>query len=609
MNRFRKHPRRLTFSARVTIYLLVAYLLMAVMFGGLYYMSARDATRKRVVEQISHTLDQTSNDIENLISQVESIYLNLLFDEELCNQLLSYDPAVDSQPKAKAEIQSLMNAHMLNIDDILSIHLLKDDYVFYTNNYTYTSIFNIQKSAVYDRARNSSQPFWTAYDFVQEYGHTVLQDKTLPIKHRNLLSYVGPFNGLRMDKNRLQLWPSNVEKPVVSISISVNTMNSLLNQALGLYGGQCFLLDSSGVCIAHADDTMLFQAMNSDLLASMNRSSGNFYAEYAGEKHLIHYIRLSNGWTLAMATPHSATLAETYSIIGITLRNMLIVTLLLCIVLAVIVSRSLSLPIRQLLHAIKQTGGGNFDISLPPTGDEFDEVHAAFNEMNQRIDVLIRENYESKLRERENELRALKYQTKPHFLYNALTIIRSVATKNSDTEAASMIQCLSNVLRYVLRGDQNLVTVRDEVNNVFDYFDLMRASYDDVIALETDIEPAVLNAAICKMTLQPLVENCVQHGLTNLSGGRRGIVRIYGRIDGSRILLTVSDNGTGWPENFRITDEEHSTESIGLANVSRRMKLTFGDAFSIRLYTPENGGAAAEIAFPYQFIQGSTVKL
>ena len=162
-----------------------------------------------------------------------------------------------------------------------------------------------------------------------------------------------------------------------------------------------------------------------------------------------------------------------------------------------------------------------------------------------------------------------------------------------------MVLNLSNVLRYVLRGDQNLATVREEMNNVMDYFELMRAGYDDAISLEVDMEPAVLNAAICKMTLQPLVENCVQHGMTNLP--QRGVVRIIGRIRGDSVSLIISDNGSGWPEDFRISDAEHQTESIGLANVRRRMKLTFGEKCEFRLFTSEEGGAAVELVFPYQF--------
>ena len=193
----------------------------------------------------------------------------------------------------------------------------------------------------------------------------------------------------------------------------------------------------------------------------------------------------------------------------------------------------------------------------------------------------------------------LRYQTKPHFLYNALLIIRSTAMRSGDAETAAMVQNLSNILRYVLRDDQNFTTVRDEINNVLDYFEIVRAGYENAFELEVDVDPAMLNAVICKLTLQPLVENCVEHGFDNPSEGGR--IRLTGRIVDGRVSLVVWDDGKPWPENFSVSDEECPSESIGMANVRRRMALTFGDACAFHIFTPEEGGAAVELTFPYRF--------
>ena len=196
-------------------------------------------------------------------------------------------------------------------------------------------------------------------------------------------------------------------------------------------------------------------------------------------------------------------------------------------------------------------------------------------------------------------MRILRYQTKPHFLYNALLIIRSTAMRSGDAETAAMVQNLSNILRYVLRDDQNFTTVRDEINNVLDYFEIVRAGYENAFVLEVDVDPAMLNAVICKLTLQPLVENCVEHGFDNPSEGGR--IRLTGRIVDGRVSLVVWDDGKPWPENFSVSDEECPSESIGMANVRRRMALTFGDACAFHIFTPEEGGAAVELTFPYRF--------
>lgn len=591
---------RLNFSTKVTLYLLIAYVLLAVLFSSTYYINAHRTTEKRVIAEIRHLLDRTGSDLENMIEQVEKIYLNLLFDQELFDQLISYDSGQMSYPQAKTKIMDILQKAFLNMDSINSVYLLNDDYVFYTSNKTYTSTLNVFKSALYQRAQGSEQPFWsTAYDFTNEYGHVLLTDKSLPIRNRNLVSYIAHFNGVRNSGNVLTMWPSSVKRPVVCINISVDELAATLSAMHGVHDRDSFILDDQGMILAHTDESQMYTSVEPELFDQMEGTSGMLSTEIGGETCLLLYTRLSNGWTLCTAVSRNEVFAEIRRIIWTTLTGMLLGTLGLCILLALLVSRHLSLPIRQLLTAINIAGAGNFTVNLPRTGDEFDAVHTAFNDMTQRIDALIHENYEVRLREQENELRALKYQTKPHFLYNMLTLIRMRAIKNNDAEAASMVQNLASVLRYVLRGDQNLATVREEINNVTDYFDLVRIGYENAISLEIDVDPSMLNAVICKMTLQPLVENCVQHGINNLPSG--GLVRITGRIVGSSVSLIVSDNGSGWPEGFAVSDDEHQTESIGLANVKRRMKLIFGDQCRFRLFTPAEGGAAVEIVCPYHF--------
>lgn len=595
--------RRLRFTQKVMLYLLSAYVLMAVLFGGMYYVNARDSTENRVIQEIAHSLERTHSEVQELITQTENVYLDLILDEELYTILVSYEPGVTSRPRTAKRISPILKSAVRNLDGIKNVQLLSEDYVFYTQNSTYTSTLNVSNSAIFQRARENSQPFWTTlYDFTVEYGHTALEDAALPIPNRNLISYVGQFNGFRQNQNVLEMWPSRLEKPVIFINIDEAELRSMLSDTVGRYDGECFIVEASGAFVSHTDGMQLYGSMDEDafeMLSRQKQDSGVLSLEYNGRDSMVHYTRLSNGWTLVSVISRNEVFSEIYSIIGTTLTGMLLGTLALGVVLSLLISHSLSLPIRQLLEAINITGGGNFMVNLPRTGDEFDAVNTAFNSMAQRIETLIHENYEVKLRERENELRALKYQTKPHFLYNALSIIRAAALRNGDEEVAKMVLNLSNVLRYVLRGDQNLATVREEMNNVMDYFELMRAGYDDAISLEVDMEPAVLNAAICKMTLQPLVENCVQHGMANLP--QSGVVRIAGKIQGSSVSLTISDNGSGWPEDFRISDDEHQTESIGLANVRRRMKLTFGEQCEFRLFTSEEGGAAVELIFPYQF--------
>ena len=595
--------RRLRFSGRVMFYLLAAYLIMAVLFGCLYFVNSRRSTERRVVAEIARSLDRTHASVEGLIREVETAYIDLLFEDQLYDLLT--DAAADRirLPQLATKAQPILHQAMRNLDDIDSIQIFNDNYVLYTQNTSLASVLNIGASAIYQRARSNARASWTPlYDFVEEYGHTRLADRSLPIVNRNLVSFAGPFNAFKVQNNVLTIWPSQLEKPVVLFNISEETLRGLLEGATGSRDGACFIVDQDGAFITHSDSGKLFSALDAKVfeeLCAQPADSGMINGVVDGRDCMVQYARLSNGWMLCGALSRREIYADITAVIFPTMMGMLLTALALSVVLAALVSHHLSRPLRQLMQVIDITGRGNFNVNLARSGDEFDDVKNAFNRMAHRIDALIHENYEAKLSERENELRALKYQTKPHFLYNALTIIRTQALKNGDTQTAQMIQQLSNVMRYVLRGDQKLATVRDEIINVVDYVELMRVGYENAFTLEVDVEPGALNAAICKMTLQPLVENSVQHGLA--ARGKGGVLRITGRIVGPNLSLVVADNGAGWPENFHMTEQEHATESIGLTNVRRRMKLIFGEECQFRLFTPPEGGAAVELVFPYRF--------
>lgn len=594
---------QLKFTTQITAYLLSGFVLLALIFSMLYYVDARRTTESAAIRDISHSLDRTQSEMESLISLTQSVMSNLMTDEGLYDALTRYNPETDSYTRVSRVVQPLLFGHIRNIKALCAVQLLSDDYVFYTNNITYTAASDASVSEIYHRARESRSPFWTSvYDFTREYGHVLLEDQSLPIENRNLVSYVGELNAFKTSAGILEMWPAGVERPVAVLSIDEETLHAILENSLGRYTTACFLLDSDGMFLSHSDSQRLYQSLEAEALERLREEkeqSGYLRLRLEGEDSLMHYARLSNGWTLAAVTPRAAFSSGILSTIINALLIILLCALALSALLALIVSHRLSRPINQLLQAIRITGQGNFDANLPDAGNEFDVLHTAFNQMVQRIDLLICENYENTLRERENEMRILRYQTKPHFLYNALLIIRSTAMRSGDAETAAMVENLSNILRYVLRDDQNLTTVRDEINNVTDYFEIVRAGYDNAFTLEVDVDPAMLNAVICKMTLQPLVENCVEHGFDNPSAGGR--IRLTGRIVDDRVSLVVWDDGKPWPENFSISDRERSSESIGMTNVRRRMALTFGDACAFQIFTPEEGGAAVKLIFPYRF--------
>ena len=156
-----------------------------------------------------------------------------------------------------------------------------------------------------------------------------------------------------------------------------------------------------------------------------------------------------------------------------------------------------------------------------------------------------------------------------------------------DEKTADLIILLSKMLRYVLRDGRDVVPLEEELENVRQYFRLMQVAYEDNIRLEIDAPEDVLLAQLPKLSLQPLVENAVQHGL---AGRKEGLVRIAARREGGVVRITICDNGRGVPEHYEIPTRENKNGSIGVANVQKRLNLLFGDTSRMEITRSEGRG-------------------
>ncbi len=212
------------------------------------------------------------------------------------------------------------------------------------------------------------------------------------------------------------------------------------------------------------------------------------------------------------------------------------------------------------------------------------------------------------------EYLALQNQINPHFLYNTLEGIRSEALYAGITEVARMTEALSSFFRYTISNVEHLVTLEEELNNVNNYFIIQQFRFEDRLSISIDTgneREELLSAKIPKLILQPVVENAIYHGLEEKIG--KGIVRIKIEGTGKRLIITISDNGLGMPEEKVIAlnkklraislegmKQEDTTKSgIALINVNSRIKLLFGDEYGLYIYSTQNEGTDVEITIPF----------
>lgn len=228
-----------------------------------------------------------------------------------------------------------------------------------------------------------------------------------------------------------------------------------------------------------------------------------------------------------------------------------------------------------------------------------------------KMDEMMKSQYSLQLIERQIEYSALQSQINPHFLYNTLEAIRSQALLNKQPEIAMMTEKLARFFRYCISNREDIVTIRDEINNVRDYFFIQQYRFENRFNLEIIYgeQEEGLDKAIPKMTLQPIVENAIFHGLEQKKGKGTVVIRILRTLE--KICIVVSDNGIGMSEeqviqiNQKLQDLMSQKEEegiyrrgIALTNVNNRLKLQFGEEYGLRVCSVEGQGTDVEIYIP-----------
>lgn len=239
--------------------------------------------------------------------------------------------------------------------------------------------------------------------------------------------------------------------------------------------------------------------------------------------------------------------------------------------------------------------------------DEIGTVAANLDHMldeNQRMIKEISESkiriYETELARQKTEILAYRNQINPHFLYNTLSCMRDMALIKDEDSIAEMAMCLSDIFRYAVKGS-NIVTVRDEVSYIEKYARIIEYRFMGKIMIETDIDESVMDKPLIRFFLQPLVENSVFHGLEGKMDA--GTVNVKVESVGERLEITVTDDGCGMDEATvemlrEMIKDPSENSGIGLSNIVQRLRLFYGEDYTMTVESEMDEGAEIHISVP-----------
>jgi sensor histidine kinase YesM len=290
-------------------------------------------------------------------------------------------------------------------------------------------------------------------------------------------------------------------------------------------------------------------------------------------------------------------------------RNLLVIAALLILVFlvsSILLAKSITNPLTNMVQTITRIKNG--DTSLRVKNDKNDEIGKLgenFNEMLDTIETLLFEEYQAQIEINNAKYKALQAQVNPHFLYNTLDTMSGIANSQECHTVSNLCKALSNLFRYSLDMQEPLSTVENEIRHIKNYLYIVNVRENNAIDIEFDIDNRILKGLVPRISIQPLVENSIQHGLRNKRGDKR--LWIKGVLEKDNIVLSVRDNGTGMDAGLINSQMENGKadalgkkSSIGLSNINSRVKILFGNEYGIRVFCREGEGSTVSLYVPYR---------
>lgn len=268
------------------------------------------------------------------------------------------------------------------------------------------------------------------------------------------------------------------------------------------------------------------------------------------------------------------------------------------------VLNSITGPVNKLCDATKQIAGGNFSTRVAIEGkDEIATLAESVNDMSEHLEELVRQIKEDERKMRYAELRLLQEQINPHFLYNTLDTIVWLVEGNDSEKAVNMVVSLSEFFRIVLSKGKEIITIKEEEQHIRSYLEIQQVRYHDILDYDIQIEPEIYPYEILKLTLQPLVENALYHGIKTKRA--KGMILVTGKMEDDKIYFDVKDNGVGMNEaelaslRSKILKPCKETDSgFGLANVNERIRMNFGLEYGITIHSKQGEGTLVQVVIP-----------
>lgn len=606
MEKTRRLYKNMSLRKRLLITFILLISIPMIVFGFRFYLLSKEVMEDSAQKNAYQIVKKNNEIIDTKLGQINEKILSFIGDDALYSIFSDIRPTSDYNINLMdIHVSKLLNKYFGYSNDIYSVQVATSYFTFIkrpekvttTKNYIPKGVF--KDTELYRTAfEGDGRILWVpTYEFSDMFHVNYLKKSNLEYKY--LFSVIQMMNRTYFDGRSFLSFPSDVERPVLIINLKEGFYHSVFKDSIPIDGSYYFVVTKDGKVVSHQEQSKLATTLDIPWLKEIaQKGSGTDIVEFEGKKMIICYDTSKvTDWVSVVLIPYDRLLDKIMPTISRYMVALMIILIFISLLISYFISGMITKPILKLTKAIRKTGQGKFDSRVDEIGSiEFRELIVKFNDMNEKIQNLIKENFEKEIKEKEAEILVLNLQLDPHFMYNTLNLINLMLIENGQDEVSELIDNLSNMLKYTVRNKKGLVTFKEDLLFLKSYISIMTKRFEGKYQVEYIIDERLYEYEVPKFFMQPYVENSFVHAFNVLK--TNGLLKITGWIDGDLRYYSIEDNGSGI-ELEKLTEiNTNNSASIGINNVNNRIKLVYGNDYGVHIESVLGLGTKIIICLP-----------
>lgn len=564
--------RKLNIGMKLIISCMGLSIIIILMMTYVYYINSYNLIKKQMDNTTFNILHQTGSNIDILLEEYDSIIFNIKKDP-IIQSYLKEEPSLDNFEKYEQQKEMINRVY---------------DYILYEPGVE--SVFIVTE--IGEKIEISKT--LVKYDLNRDYKKNIYAEggKTLWLESNYENGYISAGSQIN---HLLSMKPLGY----IILNVSEESFSKVYSKMNAVKEGEVFIVNKNlKIISAENDETLIKRATNQNSQTLFE--TDNTLININNKQFKLSWTNVNNDeWFLVYGAPIISYRETLYNLKG-SLSVLILIGMIISTLLSILITRQFSRPIKKLNETMTQFGKGDLNVTYKVhSGDEIGTLGNSFNLMAENINELLEKVSSEKILKKEAELKSLRMQINPHFLYNTLETVNWMARVKGIPEVGDIVKSLAEMMRYSIDGSE-FSDLESELNNISNYLEIQKKRYGKSLIVKHLISEELLNVKTPKLILQPIIENALVHGFEETE--QEQLLIIEARKVDSYLLVNIIDNGCGMSEEklqevrkkIQDTSSNDSEQHIGLQNVNLRLKRYYEELEGLKVHSKLGQGTKIE---------------